>query len=76
MIKQVLKPGGERGSRILIEQAREIIESRSECEVDYLEIVDELNLVSQPYVGEACRALGAIRVNGRIRLIDNMALYP
>lgn len=74
--EQVLRPGGERVSRILLEQARQLIESRSECEVDYLEIVDELNLVAQPSVGEACRAVGAIRVNGRIRLIDNMALYP
>jgi pantoate--beta-alanine ligase len=73
--EQVLQPGGVRHSSTLVEQARQFIESREECEVDYLEIVDELNLEAQPYVGEACRAVGAIRVNGRIRLIDNMALY-
>lgn len=73
--RQALQPGGDRDSRVLIEQATGLIRTRNECEVDYLAIVDETNLAVLPAVAGKCRVLGAIRVNRRIRLIDNMALY-
>lgn len=52
-----------------------LIEKSSFCTLEYLSIVDEQSLEEVSQVRGRCRVLGAIRVNQRIRLIDNMALY-
>ena len=59
----------------LIKQGTAIIKKSVSCTIEYLSIVDEQSLVALPEIEGKCRALGAIRVNQRIRLIDNMALY-
>lgn len=59
----------------LVKEAAQVIDASPFCTVEYLSIVDEQSLEPQPAVTGCCRALGAIRVNKRIRLIDNMALY-
>lgn len=69
--------GGE-GSVVvvdLIKMAVAMIEKSKSCSLEYLSIVDEKSLQGLSEVQGRCRALGAIRVNQRIRLIDNIALY-
>jgi pantoate--beta-alanine ligase len=59
----------------LIYRGIAIIKKSVSCALEYLSIVDEQSLRPVSEVHGKCRALGAIRVNQRIRLIDNMALY-
>lgn len=59
----------------LIKLAAVMIKKSKSCSLEYLSIVDEQSLESLTEVQGRCRALGAIRLNQRIRLIDNMALY-
>ena len=59
----------------LIKMASALIEKSKSCSLEYLSIVDELSLQGLSEVQGRCRALGAIRVNQRIRLIDNIPLY-
>ena len=61
--------------KVLIDQGAAIIDKSNLCTLEYLSVVDELTLEATPDIKGKCRALGAIRVNQRIRLIDNMALY-
>ena len=63
------------GAGTLLDQAVASIEKCPSCALEYLSIVDEQSLQAVSEVKGKCRALGAIRVNQRIRLIDNMALY-
>ncbi len=72
---EALRPEGLKQSDDLIKIGSELIATSSVCTIDYLSIVDEETLAPQPMVRGRCRVLGAIRVNERIRLIDNMALY-
>ncbi len=72
---ETLRPEGLKQSDDLIKIGSELIATSSVCTIDYLSIVDEETLAPQPMVRGRCRVLGAIRVNERIRLIDNMALY-
>ena len=73
--EQVLSKQGIKNSGELIETAAEMITSSPMCTIDYLSIVDEASLQPQPIVEGRCRVLGAMRVNDRIRLIDNIPLY-
>lgn len=66
---------GETRVNALIEQGAAIIKKSVSCTIEYLSIVDEQSLMTIFEIDGKCRALGAIRVNQRIRLIDNMALY-
>ncbi len=76
LIKElVFSGGGAEKSDVLIQQAAELINSSPVCSIEYLSIVDEQSLEPQPAVVGRCRAVGAIRINERIRLIDNLALY-
>jgi len=59
----------------LIKTAAALFDKNNSCSLEYLSIVDEQSLQGLSKVWGRCRALGAIRVNQRIRLIDNMALY-
>ncbi len=59
----------------LINQGVELIKKSVSCTLEYLSIVDEQRLQVVSEIKGKCRVLGAIRVNQRIRLIDNMALY-
>ncbi|RZW19985.1 MAG: pantoate--beta-alanine ligase [Desulfobulbaceae bacterium] len=59
----------------LINQGAVMIKKCVFCTLEYLSIVDEKSLQAVSDIEGKCRVLGAIRVNQRIRLIDNMALY-
>lgn len=59
----------------LITMATEMIHKSKSCSLDYLSIVGEQSLQGLSEVRGRCRAMGAIRVNQRIRLIDNIPLY-
>lgn len=59
----------------LIKMGKAMIEESPVCAVEYFSIVDEQTLTPRRIVSGTCRAVGAINVNGRIRLIDNMALH-
>ena len=63
------------GAQELINQGTAMIKKSVLCTLEYLSIVDEKSLQAVLEIRGKCRALGAIRVNQRIRLIDNMALY-
>lgn len=73
--QQVLDSQGRSETDALIRMAVELIEKNGSCSLEYLSIVDEKDLEELSIVEGRCRALGAIRVNQRIRLIDNLALY-
>jgi pantoate--beta-alanine ligase len=73
--ERVLSRAAGMASKELLEAGLELISSSPMCSVDYLSIVDEPGLEPQSKVEGRCRVLGALRVNERIRLIDNMALY-
>lgn len=72
---EVISKGGTRDSAALLKMGRVLIENSPVCAIDYLSIVDEQTLMPQRKVAGKCRIAGAIKVNGRIRLIDNVALY-
>ncbi len=74
-IRQKVVEEQETGAHDLINQGTAIIKKSVSCTLEYLSIVDEQSLEPIPDIKGKCRALGAIRVNQRIRLIDNMALY-
>ena len=65
----------ERNANELINQGVALIKKSDSCTLEYLSIVDEKSLQAVSEIKGKCRALGAILVNQRIRLIDNMALY-
>ncbi len=72
---EALDPNRNNKSAELLQLGKSLIGDSSICTIDYLSIVDELTLQPQPDVKDRCRVLGAIRVNERIRLIDNLPLY-
>jgi pantoate--beta-alanine ligase len=74
-IRHEVLEGRETSTHELINQGTAIIKKSGSCTLEYLSIVDEQSLEPLSEIKEKCRALGAIRVNQRIRLIDNMALY-
>ena len=65
----------ERNANELVNQGVDLIKKSVSCTLEYLSIVDEHRLQAVSEIKGKCRVLGAIRVNQRIRLIDNMALY-
>lgn len=58
----------------LLRAAETFISGNSRCSVDYLTIVDPQTLTPKSQTDGPCRIAGAIKINNRIRLIDNMAL--
>ena len=50
------------------------ISRHCECDIDYLEIVDKKTLVSCEQISENSILVMAVKINGRIRLIDNSLL--
>ena len=73
--QRVLGGEGCRDADDLINMGVEMVKKSKSCSLEYLSIVDEQSLQSLSEVKGRSRVLGAIRVNQRIRLIDNMALY-
>ena len=58
--------------KTIVESAKELIAGHEQCTVDYLTVVDSVSLEEVKRLKENCRALGAIKINDRVRLIDNM----
>ncbi len=58
----------------LVEKAKAKITRFTQCSVDYLEVFDERDLSPAEVISENCRAAGAIRINGKVRLIDNLSM--
>jgi pantoate--beta-alanine ligase len=75
-IRQVIKKSEEQKVVAdLIEMAKNIIIQHEECSIDYLDIIDSDTLKPSLALSRLSRAVGAIKINDRIRLIDNVALY-
>ncbi len=53
---------------------RRMIDAEPLCSVEYFTIVDEETLQERDRVEPGCRAVGAMLVGGRVRLIDNLAI--
>ena len=61
-------------SKPLLQSAEKLIHTYTECSVDYMTIVDPSTLKPKLRIDGECRVAGAIKINSRIRLIDNMSL--
>ncbi len=61
-------------TKSLLDKAVQLIQSKEGCSVEYLTIVDSSTLQSKSKTEGECRVAGAIKINNRIRLIDNMPL--
>ena len=66
---------GERRADVLGEAMRRVILETPGVELDYAAVVDPSSLVPVEQVGEAARALIAVRISG-VHLIDNAPLIP
>jgi len=73
--ESVLKSAENRTVSELISWAKALISEEKNCSLEYFSIVDEDSLQECDEIKGQCRAIGAIRVNQKIRLIDNIALY-
>ncbi len=72
--KQVKESAVTLETEPLLRAAETFIFENSRCSVEYLTIVDPLTLKPKSETDGSCRIAGAIKINNRIRLIDNMAL--
>ncbi|NNK93202.1 MAG: pantoate--beta-alanine ligase [Desulfobacterales bacterium] len=73
--REVQKSKGQKVVAELIKMAKNIIIQHAECSIDYIAIIDSDTLKPCAVISQLSRAVGAIRINDRIRLIDNVALY-
>lgn len=73
--KEVLASAGDLAVSRLVMQAKELIAGEKGCALEYFTIVDEQSLVECDTAKGKCRTIGALKVNERIRLIDNLSLY-
>lgn len=74
--QEVLRTGFAMEATELREIGREMIAAEPLCSVEYFTIIDEETLQEHDRVDSGCRAIGAMQVGGRVRLIDNLALTP
>jgi len=74
--KQVASSDAVLDSAPLLESAEQLIEKNDACSVDYLTIIDPDTLKPLPRITAECRIAGAMKIDNRIRLIDNMVLKP
>ncbi len=74
--KQVEMSDSELDSKSILDTAKRLIEANNACSVDYLTIVDPYTLKPKTRIDSDCRIAGAMKINNRIRLIDNMVLSP
>jgi len=66
---------GIRETSALKEMATGIIAEQPICSMDYFTIINEQDLAEVEKVDSRCRAIGAIYINNKVRLIDNTPLY-
>jgi len=72
---EILASEGANDLPALLARSRAKIEAQKDCSLEYFTIVEEESLTQCDVVNGKCRVMGAIRVNERIRLIDNLPLY-
>lgn len=73
--ERILAAGSRNGIDAMMDEAGRNIEAEPLCSLEYLSVVREESLEPGFSGEEKCRVLGAIKVSGRIRLIDNLPLY-
>jgi len=64
----------EKDSAVIIQTVKELITRHPECSIDYIEIVNSSSLLSCDTVDNESQILLAVKINDRIRLIDNSQL--
>ncbi len=74
-VKRVNRPGAESiDARQVKELVSAIINAHRECEIDYVEVVDSISLENCTEITENSLLVLAVKINNRIRLIDNSIL--
>lgn len=73
-IKESLNRSPDVELQKVVEAAKESIIRHEQCTVDYITIVDSESLEEIDILKDNCRVLGAIKINNRVRLIDNMRI--
>jgi pantoate--beta-alanine ligase len=74
--EQVKKAGSKLPVATLTEEVRRIINATPTCAVDYVEIVDKETLLPSEYIEKNSLMALAVKINNRVRLIDNALLDP
>ena len=64
----------EEHSAVIIQSVKELITKHPECSIDYIEIVNGSSLLSCDTVDAESQILLAVKINDRIRLLDNSQL--
>jgi pantoate--beta-alanine ligase len=54
---------------------RAVILNHPQCAIEYVELVDQTSLLPCDSVNRECRLVLAVKINNRIRLIDNSTLF-
>jgi pantoate--beta-alanine ligase len=72
--KRVTEGGSQLSVSQLISQVKQMINTSPGCVVDYVEIIDKDTLVPCSYVDKNSLIAVAVKINNRVRLIDNAIL--
>lgn len=74
--KQTVRRDGMNGVAVqeIRSQVCKQINSHPECQIDYVEIVDRYSLKAETVLGSDSQIVVAVKINNRIRLIDNSIL--
>lgn len=59
----------------IIDGVRAVILNHQQCAIEYVELVDQTSLLPCDSVNRDCRLVLAVKINNRIRLIDNSTLF-
>ena len=73
-VKEHVKNKGDKELATALQLAERTITQHSQCSIDYLTIVDSESLKKTATLSQGCRIVGAIKISGKTRLIDNMQL--
>lgn len=74
--QEASRPDGPRRTDELVAIGRQLIATEPLCRLDYFSVVDGSSLQEHEEITAGARALGAMVVGGRVRLIDNLELLP
>ena len=74
--EQVRQEGPDLSAVQLVDEVKRMISATPGCEVDYVEIVDKGTLQKSAIINKSSIMVLAVKVDGRVRLIDNALLYP
>lgn len=74
--QEASRPDGSRRTAELVAIGSQMIASEPLCRLDYFSVVDGSSLQEYEEITAGARALGAMIVGSRVRLIDNLELLP